>query len=146
MKRIKQIITIILILVSFQGHAAYQSVPFKTDGCTMFIDGLKVIDKSWHPCCVEHDFRYWVGGEKLKQDHSDLKLKECLEVLATPLIAILMYQSVRLGHSSPIKHPTQWGWGKVNLKQKNLMLEELLKVQDQLFSKEELIEEYQLME
>ena len=171
MKLIKRLFIISLLLVSFRGHTTsndscttdtdkpdqvnnlWQSTapiiyslkqearPFKTDGCTMFIDQLKFIDKNWRACCVEHDFRYWIGGEKSKQDHADLKLKECLSVRASKAIATLMYKSVRLGHLSPVKHPTKWGWGQLSLGDKDFILEVLLKVEDQLYSKEELVEE-----
>jgi hypothetical protein len=55
--------------------------------------------------------RYWFGGDQVNMDETDLKLKTCVGEAAGPLIAELMYKGIRLGHYSPVKNKTKWGWG-----------------------------------
>ncbi|MEX1099956.1 MAG: hypothetical protein WEB87_05995 [Bacteriovoracaceae bacterium] len=71
----------------------------------MFIDG------NWQHCCLEHDLRYWIGGDKADQFASDLKLKACVKEEAGVLWANTIYHAVRLGHYSPIKNKYKWSWG-----------------------------------
>lgn len=95
--------------------------PFETDGCTMFIDGPRTQPSLWRQCCVEHDLRYWFGGNQYDMDKTDLRLKSCVNDIAGPTWAELIYLGVRTGHKSPIKNKTQWGWGW-NLKRPNSSL------------------------
>lgn len=88
--------------------------PFETDGCTMFVDGTPKKPGLWRDCCVEHDMRYWFGGDKADMDKTDLRLKACVQDVAGSLWASLIYQGVRAGHSSPVKNKTHWGWGWTN--------------------------------
>ena len=85
--------------------------PFETDGCTMFIDGPPSQPTLWRHCCVEHDMRYWFGGDYQDRDKTDLRLKSCVQNVAGEKWAELIYEGVRIGHSSPIKNKTTWGWG-----------------------------------
>jgi hypothetical protein len=84
---------------------------FVTDGCTMYPDGTSDNPTLWYHCCLEHDLRYWVGGDKEDQKIADLKLKQCVRKVSTPFRAELMYRGIRLGHLSPIKSKYKWGWG-----------------------------------
>jgi hypothetical protein len=85
--------------------------PFETDGCTMFVDGPPDKPELWKHCCVEHDMRYWFGGDMLDRDQTDLQLRSCVQVVAGASWAELIYLGVRAGHRSPIKNKTQWSWG-----------------------------------
>lgn len=84
---------------------------FVTDGCTMFIDGPPRKPKLWKHCCLEHDVRYWFGGDQSDMDKADLRLKECINDVAGTAWAELIYTGVRLGHYSPAKNKTHWSWG-----------------------------------
>lgn len=44
-------------------------------------------------------------------DATDLRLKLCVEKVAGPSWAGLIYYGVRVGHYSPIKNKYQWAWG-----------------------------------
>lgn len=84
---------------------------FETDGCTMYPDGTSDNPSLWYHCCLEHDLRYWVGGDREDQKISDLKLKQCVRKVSTTWRAEIMYRGIRLGHLSPIKSKYKWGWG-----------------------------------
>lgn len=84
---------------------------FATDGCTMFVDGTKNKPNLWHHCCVEHDMSYWFGGSSKDMDKADLNLKSCVNEVAGPVWARLIYTGVRAGHHSPVKNKTHWSWG-----------------------------------
>jgi hypothetical protein len=113
---------IIIALVQFLGlsfsASALGSVPFnnslktfETDGCTLFVDGTPRKPHLWKHCCVEHDMRYWFGGEQRDLDKTDLRLKACVQEVAGSAWAKLIYTGVRTGHKSPVKNKTHWSWG-----------------------------------
>lgn len=107
--------------------------PFFTDGCTMFVDGTKERPGLWRHCCVEHDLRYWFGGSQKDLDSTDLRLKSCVNDVAGPTWAELIYVGVRMGHHSPVKNKTHWSWGWVNeRKNTDLNVEEINYVIDEL--------------
>jgi len=86
---------------------------FESDGCTMFIDGPPANPGLWRPCCLQHDLRYWFGGDQIDLDQADLRLKSCVLKLAGNTWAELIYTGVRLGHHAPVKNKTHWSWGWV---------------------------------
>lgn len=96
------IITLTMLSISV---GAKELKSFKTDYCTMFMDG------NWGHCCLAHDLKYWIGGTKKEQLESDMDLKSCVESAAGEVIANLMYHAVRAGHHSPVKSPYKWSWG-----------------------------------
>ena len=107
--------------------------PFFTDGCTLFVDGPPGQPELWRHCCVAHDLRYWFGGSNHDLDKTDLKLKACVENVAGPVWAEVIYQGVRLGHKSPIKNKTHWSWGwMIERENKGLNLIESLYVIEEL--------------
>jgi hypothetical protein len=55
--------------------------------------------------------RYWFGGSLINRDIADLRLKECVKIVAGIGWAELIYKGVRMGHASPVKNKTQWSWG-----------------------------------
>lgn len=84
---------------------------FEFDGCTLFVDGTRDQPKLWSHCCLMHDLKYWIGGEKTKLDLADLALKQCVTKAAGKYWADLIYVGVRTGHHSPIKNKYSWSWG-----------------------------------
>ena len=95
-----------ILLLLFPIMAFAQEIrPFESDGCTLFLDG------NWGHCCLEHDLRYWLGGDITEQKASDVKLKNCVEKAAGPVAGNLIYGAVRVGHYSPVKHRYKWSWG-----------------------------------
>lgn len=89
----------------------YSLKNFETDGCTMFVDGTPTKPGLWTHCCVEHDMRYWFGGDQADMDKTDLRLKACVKEVAGITWAQLIYAGVRTGHKSPVKNKTHWSWG-----------------------------------
>lgn len=114
--------TLFLLLVSLDANSKAGLKPFYTDGCTMFVDQNNDNSKNWRHCCVNHDLRYWFGGESKDKDISDLDLKACVTEAANEKLANLMYKAIRLGNLSPIKHKTHWGWGWYTKMKKNAPL------------------------
>lgn len=85
--------------------------PFETDHCTFFFDGTSEAPTLWQHCCDIHDLKYWVGGSIPARDRADRALKACVEKVAGPDWASLIYYGVKLGHLSPIKARKKWNWG-----------------------------------
>ncbi len=84
---------------------------FKTDNCTMFVDGTVKNPNAWKHCCVDHDLRYWFGGSKAERSLTDKRLRKCVRNTGHKYYAKLMYRSVRIGRHSPVKNKYKWGWG-----------------------------------
>ena len=55
-----------------------QLADFKSDGCSLFIDGNFKDKELWKGCCVEHDLIYWKGGTAEEREAADLKFRECI--------------------------------------------------------------------
>jgi hypothetical protein len=143
----------IFLTILFLAHSLYAEVklsPFETDGCTMFVNGTIDRPDLWKHCCVEHDLRYWFGGSQADIDKTDLRLKSCVEKVASVTWGTLIYNGVRAGHYSPIKNKSQWGWGwnsnraKTSLTkvEKSVILIELQKVNVPEVNIEEFIKFY----
>jgi hypothetical protein len=97
---------------AFEGHSLLNSLkPFYTDGCTLFIDGPSSKPGLWRHCCVEHDLRYWFGGDRDDAHQANLQLGACVKSVAGTLWGQIIYRGVEMGRYSPVKHPTHWGWG-----------------------------------
>ncbi|OUR99542.1 hypothetical protein A9Q84_00550 [Halobacteriovorax marinus] len=106
------LIVFISLLIA-NGHASKLRPtlkPFETDLCTFFREGTKEEPNLWAHCCVKHDLSYWVAGDKREQKRADVELRNCVEKVASPFWAKLMYRGIRLGHLSPIKNAYHWGW------------------------------------
>lgn len=105
----------LILTLTFRSEASYAFSntlkTFETDGCTMFVDGPKGRPDLWRHCCVEHDMRYWYGGDSADMKNADLRLKACVKEVAGSTWANLIYLGVRSGHLSPIKNKTHWSWG-----------------------------------
>lgn len=78
---------------------------FTTDGCSMVPDG------DWGACCVEHDMKYWCGGDREQRLDADKELKQCVASDAGPARAQLMFLGTRLGGLRRLPFGWRWGYG-----------------------------------
>lgn len=107
--------------------------PFYTDGCTLFIDGPPFKPRLWRHCCVEHDLRFWFGGDHEDLNDANLRLASCVKDVAGDFWAQVIFRGVRVGKYSPIKHKTHWAWGWENPRHKDKLTQnEIIYVLDQL--------------
>ena len=91
---------------------AIQLADFKSDGCSLFIDGTFKNPELWKGCCVEHDVAYWQGGTAEEREAADLKFRECiLEKTGDKALARVMYEAVRAGGSPHFPTWYRWGYG-----------------------------------
>ncbi len=85
--------------------------PFTTDGCSAFPDGTLSQNELWLSCCTAHDLAYWQGGTYQQRLESDQALKQCVEKVGEPSIAILMLAGVRVGGTPYLPTKFRWGYG-----------------------------------
>jgi hypothetical protein len=105
-------LAVFALVLSYNTHATDLTLKtYESDGCTMFPDGSTNNKTLWRHCCDLHDLRYWFGGTKDNELQADLNLKSCVDEVAGPVVANMMYLGVRTGHYSPIKNKYKWGWG-----------------------------------
>ena len=85
---------------------------FKSDGCSLFVDGTFKDRELWKECCVEHDVAYWKGGTADERKAADLKFQECIrKTTGDEALALLMYEAVRAGGSPHFPTWYRWGYG-----------------------------------
>ena len=92
---------------------------FKSDGCSGGMSSvwrwLNLTDEQqhlpWLACCLAHDESYWRGGDREERLLSDQALEQCVEAKGYPLIAQLMYASVRAGGGPCTGLSWRWGYG-----------------------------------
>lgn len=85
--------------------------PFKTDGCSVWIDGPPATPYLWRHCCVAHDKAYWAGGPEALRIQADKDLQGCIANLAGDGMANYMYFFVSTGGSPLWLTPYRWGFG-----------------------------------
>lgn len=108
-------IALIALILNFRTFANSDSAvdeiaPFMTDFCTDFPEGTLHRPNLWKNCCIKHDMAYWVAGSKKQRKQADWRLHQCVEEVGGKFYASLIYRGVLLGHHSPIKSKTRWGW------------------------------------
>jgi hypothetical protein len=85
---------------------------FKSDGCSLFVDGTFKDRELWKECCVEHDVAYWKGGTTDERKAADLKFRECIrKTTGDEALARLMYEAVRAGGNPHFPTWYRWGYG-----------------------------------
>lgn len=84
---------------------------FTTDGCTDFDEDFFSAAGIIHECCVQHDFRYWLGGAKNDRLDADQQLRACISQAQGPLVAAAMYRAVRIFGRPGTGKSYQWGYG-----------------------------------
>lgn len=91
---------------------ALELADFKSDGCSLFIDGTFKNPELWKDCCVEHDVAYWKGGTAEEREAADLKFRACiLKKTGNEALAKLMYEAVRAGGGPHFPTWYRWGYG-----------------------------------
>jgi hypothetical protein len=54
-------------------------MPFTSDGCSSFPDGIPILDEAkWQRCCYIHDIAYWQGGTYRQRQLADMALRACV--------------------------------------------------------------------
>ena len=92
--------------------SAPQLADFKSDGCSLFLDGTFKDPELWKACCVEHDVAYWKGGTEEEREAADLKFRECiLKKTGDEVLARVMYEAVRAGGGPHFPSWYRWGYG-----------------------------------
>ena len=85
---------------------------FKSDGCSLFVDGTFKEKDLWRDCCVEHDVAYWRGGTREERLAADEKFRACVErKTGDKALARLMYEAVRAGGGPHFPTWYRWGYG-----------------------------------
>ena len=94
------------------GKSENELSDFKSDGCSLFLDGTFEKPELWKECCFKHDLAYWRGGTKQEREQADLAFKICVEEKTqNPQLAELMYQAVRTGGEPYFPTWYRWGYG-----------------------------------
>ena len=89
-----------------------QLADFRSDGCSLFIDGTFANPELWKECCLLHDMAYWRGGTEEERKQADLAFKACVEKkTGDPVLASLMYEAVRVGGAPHFPTWYRWGYG-----------------------------------
>lgn len=87
--------------------------PFKSDGCSLWVDRWKGIDI--YPACFIHDLKYWAGreDEDLERFIADSMLMIDVAQRTNDLtLAHTMFLGVRLGGQEGLKRTFSWGFGR----------------------------------
>ncbi|MEK6628880.1 MAG: hypothetical protein AABY53_09660 [Bdellovibrionota bacterium] len=87
--------------------------PFYTDGCSASPDGIIGTDqkKLWHDCCVQHDIKYWIGGNKTEKEIADSELKKCIEDKGYAPVSGFFKFFVKLFGGPDSQRSYRWGYG-----------------------------------
>lgn len=104
---------IFLVVAHLTAHACHASElkPFKTDGCSLWIDGTLERPDLWRHCCVAHDLDYWQGGSEEQRKKSDERIQACVKEAQGAGMANYMYKNVRWGGSPYWINYYRWGYG-----------------------------------
>jgi hypothetical protein len=93
-------------------HTVEELLPFVTDGCSMFPDGVTGDQTRWLQCCIEHDFAYYGGGPEAARLAADRALEQCIAATCGGnVLSQAMYAGVRVGGTPAIDTPWRWGYG-----------------------------------
>jgi len=84
------------------------SEPFRTDGCSMWPDGM-FTGVTWQECCVEHDLAYWCGGTRQMRVEADRELQRCVAEQYGGWMGAVMRPGVLVGGHPWV--PAYWRWG-----------------------------------
>jgi len=86
--------------------------PFKSDGCSMWVDTWQGIDL--YQACFFHDLKYWAGypGEETERLIADAELMIDVAKAGAPKMAEIMFAGVRVGGHEALKRSFSWGFGR----------------------------------
>ncbi len=85
--------------------------PFETDGCSISPDSSLTSKKSYLPCCIQHDYNYWLGGSESDRLNADQTFYACMKTVASTLTAYSYYRAVRISGGPRTGLPFKWGYG-----------------------------------
>lgn len=86
--------------------------PFKTDGCSLWIDGPPAYPNLWRHCCVAHDLAYWQGGSREQRIIADKAIQACVFKAADSKgMANYMHGMIRWGGSPYWLSLYRWSYG-----------------------------------
>jgi hypothetical protein len=86
--------------------------PFSSDGCSASPNGIpSQASQIWADCCVEHDRKYWKGGTEDERLRADEELYSCIKKKGYSNVALIYYQSVRVGRVPGSMMTYRWGYG-----------------------------------
>lgn len=86
--------------------------PFKTDGCSLWMDGPPAYPNLWRHCCVAHDLAYWQGGSEQQRATADKAIHACVfEAANSKGMANYMHSMIRWGGSPYWMNHYRWGYG-----------------------------------
>lgn len=97
-------------LASLPGPPPMPTQPFRTDGCSIWPDGM-FTGESWQRCCVEHDLSYWCGGSAEMRRGADEALRQCVGAEYAGWMGALMEPGVRVGGAPWVPAYFRWGYG-----------------------------------
>jgi hypothetical protein len=89
------------------------SLPFKSDGCTGWVNEWKGI--SIYPAGFLHDLKYWAGypGEDVERLVADAELMiDVARLLKSTTMAETMFHGVRAGGTEHLRAEFSWGFGR----------------------------------
>ncbi|MEJ2587227.1 MAG: hypothetical protein P8165_06515 [Deltaproteobacteria bacterium] len=86
--------------------------PFKSDGCSLWMDSWQGIDL--YPACFFHDLKYWCGypGEAAERLIADAELMIDVARAGAPKMAEIMFAGVRVGGHEALNRSFSWGFGR----------------------------------
>jgi hypothetical protein len=88
---------------------------FATDGCSGGMSAAWLLafgnTPPWEGCCIEHDVKYWAGGDSLERLQVDQELRRHVLMLGYRAVAWAMFLAVRIGGSPYLPLPWRWGYG-----------------------------------
>lgn len=106
------LIIVILLVFTVSGCCPPRQIKeFKSDGCSLFLDGTLAQRNKWYHCCYNHDIVYWHGGTAAQRKEADRKLRACVAETGHPRTGNLMYMGVRLFGIPQIPAWFRWGFG-----------------------------------
>ncbi len=79
---------------------------FTSDVCSRWPDG------NWGSCCMEHDIKYWCGGDAGERSAADQEIRACVNAIK-PGMGSVMFLGIRTGGGvlSSLPTPYRWGYG-----------------------------------
>lgn len=86
-------------------------VPFTTDNCSWWFDGIPFYDPNrWAYCCRRHDLAYWKGGTYTQKVKADNALYSCVVETHTFIVPTLMWSGVQMFGGPYTGMPYRWGY------------------------------------
>jgi hypothetical protein len=88
-------------------------LPFKSDGCSLFLDQWTQ-GRDLYEGCFIHDLFYWSGrpGDDLGRLKADVWLLLWVGEHVSIKLAEAMFNAVRMGGSEKLPTPWRWGFGR----------------------------------